>query len=190
MITPLVTAPYLAATALLGGAGAAKAIRPEDTANALRAAGLAVPRQLVRAGAGVEVCIALAALASPGPLTGTLVALSYLGFAVFVALALRNRWPISACGCFGRADTPPTRAHLGLDLAAATCAAWWAAVAPSGLILAFAHQPWGGVPLGLVTGALAYLAFLVFNNPLIAARRAASGSAARPLVGSAAEVRP
>ena len=35
----------------------------------------------------------------------------YAGFTAFVVIALRRGGVLSSCGCFGRADTPPTRAH-------------------------------------------------------------------------------
>jgi hypothetical protein len=171
MSTPAITVPYLAAVLLLLAAGAVKAVRPADTANALRAAGLPSHRLVIRLGAAAEVAVAVAALAGPGPVTAGLVSLSYLGFAGFIAMALRRGWLIASCGCLGRPDTPPTPAHLVLDLAAAGCAAWWAAVAPSSLGAAFDHQPWGGLPLALATALVAYLGYLVFTNPLSAARR-------------------
>jgi Methylamine utilisation protein MauE len=166
MSAPPITAPYLAAVALLGGAGAVKAVRPWDTANALRAAGWPSHPSLVRLGAVVEMAVAVAALAAPGRVTGSLVAACYLAFAGFIGLALRRGWVIASCGCFGRPDTPPTVTHLVLDLAAAGSAVWWAFAGPSRLSRAFDHQPWGGFPLVLVAAVAAYLAYLVFTNPL------------------------
>src|SRR5690606_35555046 len=40
-----------------------------------------------------------------------------LAFAGFVIRALRSGTPISTCGCFGRPDTPPSPAHVALNLA-------------------------------------------------------------------------
>jgi hypothetical protein len=170
VILPPITAPYLAATAVLGGAGIAKAVRPADTATALRAA-----PALVRIGAVAEVAVATAALAAPGPVTGALVATSYAAFAVFVVVALRRGWALSSCGCFGRPDTPPTVAHAVLNGAAAASAVWWAAAWRGGEGLShlgrlFFHQPWHGGPLALVTVVLAGLAYLVWTDPLPAAR--------------------
>jgi hypothetical protein len=172
--TPAIAAPYLAATVLLGGAGVVKAIRPLDTANALRIAGLPSHRLVVRLGAVAEVAIAVAALVAPSPITGALVAAAYLAFAGFIAAALRRGWPIASCGCFGRPDTPPTTAHLLLNVAAAGCAVWWAALAPASLGAAFDHQPWGGFPLLLNSATVGYLGYLVFTNPLSRARPARS----------------
>jgi hypothetical protein len=171
MSTPAIAAPYLAATVLLAAAGAAKTARPSNTANVLRTAGLPSHHLVVRLGAAAEMVVAIAALVRPGLITGLLVATSYLVFAGFISMALRRGWVIASCGCFGRPDTPPTRAHLVLNLGAAGCAAWWSLVPPTNLTSAFDHQPWGGFPLALVTAVVGYLGYLVFTNPLGAARR-------------------
>ncbi len=180
MSLPATAAPYLAATVLLGAAGVAKAIRPGDTANALRAAGLTsrpLPA-LVRVGAVGEVALALAAVAVPCALTGALVAAAYTGFAAFILMALRRGWPLSSCGCFGRPDAPPTRAHAALNVGAAASAVWWAATwgaVPVGagdrLGQLFGHEPWHGAPLGLLVVVLSGLAYLIWADPLPAARR-------------------
>jgi hypothetical protein len=163
---PAVAAPFLAATVLLGAAGAAKLARPDDTARALQTAGLPLGRKAVRAGAIGELAVAVAALAVPRPWTGGLVALSYIAFGGFVILALRRGWPLASCGCFGRPDTRPTPAHAGLNLAAAAVAVWWAAVVHGSLGELIRHEPWDGGPLLLLTGVIAGLAYLVWTNPL------------------------
>jgi hypothetical protein len=166
MSAPAVTAPFLAATLLLGAAGVAKLARPDDTARALQTVGLPFGRTAVRAGAAGELLVAIAAVAVPGPWTGSLVAVSYGAFGVFVLLALRRGWPLASCGCFGRPDTRPTTAHAVLNLAAATVAVWWAAVAEGPLREVIRHEPWGGGPLILVSAVIAGLAYLVWTNPL------------------------
>jgi hypothetical protein len=173
---PPVTAPFVAATVLLGAAGVAKTFRPADTASALRAAGIPASRALVRAGAAAEIGLAAWALAVPGPVTGALVAAAYAIFAVFVVVALRRGWALASCGCFGRPDTPPTVAHAALNAGAAASAVWWAAAWPGGsgesrLGRLFFHQPWHGVPLVLVTLVVTGMAYLVWTNPLPAAQR-------------------
>ena len=173
---PPVTAPYLAAVALLGAAGVAKAMRPGETANALSAAGHPVGRAWVRVGAGAEVALAVAALLVPGALTGGLVAATYALFAAFIVVALRRGWALTSCGCFGRPDSPPTIAHAVLDAGAAASAVWWAAAWPTGygfdqLARLFFHQPWHGGPLVLVGAVVAGLAYLVWTDPMPAARR-------------------
>jgi hypothetical protein len=171
-----IAAPYLAAALVLGAAGVAKLIRPADTATALRAAGFPVGAVLVRIGAIAEVAVAVAALADPGPLTGALVAAAYAAFAVFIVLALRRGWALSSCGCFGRPDTPPTVAHAVLNGTAAASGLWWAVSwqgkqGLSQLGRLFSHQPWHGGPLALVALVLAGLGYLVWTDPLPAARR-------------------
>jgi hypothetical protein len=166
MTAPAVAAPYLAEVALLGFAGLAKLGRPQTTVLALKRTKLPATRALVRTGASAELVVAVAALAHPGAITGTLVALSYAGFALFVAIALRYRWPLSSCGCFAKPDTVPTGAHAVLNAGAAVCAVLWAASGPSSLPGIFSRQPWGGAPLGLVTAVVALLAYIVWTNPL------------------------
>jgi hypothetical protein len=173
---PPVAAPFLAATVLLGAAGVAKTLKPADTANALRAAGIPANRAVVRVGAVAEIGMAIWALIAPGPLSGGLVALAYTIFAVFVVVALRRGWALASCGCFGRPDTPPTVAHAALNAGAAASAVWWAAawsggLDPSRLGRAFFHQPWHGLPLVFVTLVVTGMAYLVWTNPLPAAQR-------------------
>jgi hypothetical protein len=176
MNLPPVTAPYLAAIALLGAAGVAKVMRPTDTSNALSAAGFPVGRNWVRVGAAAETALAVAAFFVPGPATGALVALTYALFAGFIVVALQRGWALTSCGCFGRPDTPPTVAHAVLNAAAAASAVWWAAAWPAGygwshLVRVFSHQPWHGGPLLLVSAVVAGLAYVLWTDPLPAARR-------------------
>ena len=166
MSVPVVTAPFLASAVLLAGAGAAKLWRPDDTARALRVAGLPAHRRLVRAGALVELAVGVAAVAAPGPMTGALVAAAYASFTAFVAVALVRGWPLSSCGCFGRADARPGYPHLVLDAAATATAVWWAVTAPDRIGPVLAHSPWRGWPLLLVTAVVAGLAYLVWTNPV------------------------
>src|SRR6476469_1685085 len=88
----VLAAPYLAAALLLVVAGVAKAIDPLSLVRALRAAGLTI-----RAPVLMRFVRAVAA--------------SYAGFTLFVLQALRTGSPLASCGCFGKADTPPTRLH-------------------------------------------------------------------------------
>jgi hypothetical protein len=173
---PPVTGLYVSAVVLLGAAGVAKVARPADTATALGSAGLRVGRNLVRAGAMAEVAVAVAALVAPGPVPGILVAVSYLGFAAFIAAALVRHWPVASCGCFGRPDTKPTVAHLVLNAAAVAAAGWWVVASHATVGQVFVHEPWAGVPLGLATAVCCLLAYLVFTNPLAQARQGRSAS--------------
>jgi len=110
---PSVLLPLLlTAAGLLAISGVAKLRKPAPAA-----AALAVPEQLVRAGAVVELGVAVLVIALPGP--GAVVAAAlYLCFAALVAFQLRARVTTS-CGCLGSADTPPSRVHVVLDVALA-----------------------------------------------------------------------
>ena len=114
--------PFLVTAAILAAGGASKVVRPTSTARAVGEMGLPAGPTLVRVGAAAELAIAAGALAGGGRPFALLVAASYLGFAVFVGVALRRGVPLSSCGCFGVQDTPPTLVHLGFNLAAAAVA--------------------------------------------------------------------
>jgi hypothetical protein len=174
--------PFLAVAGLLGAGGATKVHRPAPTARALGQMRLPGSAALVRAGAAAEVALAGAAVAwATRPLVA-LVALSYLGFAGFVLVALRRDVPLSTCGCFGVPDTPPTYGHLALNLAAAAVAAA-AALGPDGMGLAAIARMDGSfvlrgvfVVLTVTTVWFAYAALTVVPRALAAV--AARGGAA------------
>lgn len=181
----LVGGPYLAAAGLLVLAGVPKLADPMPLVRALRSARLPSPatlpasRALVRALAALEVLVGAAALVAPGRVTAAAVALSYLVFSAFVVLVLRRGGVLGSCGCFGRPDTPPTVAHLGVTLLLAVAAAALAAVPPQEAV----WPSVSGELLALVGFAalLAWLAYLVMavlpaTTPA-AVRSAAPGSA-------------
>ena len=175
MTAPALAAPYLASVALLGFAGLAKVARPQDTLRALRQTGLPATRVAVRLGAGAEVAIAGAALAEPGVVTATLVAATYAAFTTFILLALRMRWPISSCGCFGKPDSLPRNAHVLLNTGASVSAVGWAVARPVSLAQVFSGQPLYAAALGLVSAVVTLLAYLVWTDPLPAARQGGGG---------------
>ncbi|HEX2850800.1 MAG TPA: MauE/DoxX family redox-associated membrane protein [Acidimicrobiales bacterium] len=178
--TPLAAGPFLAAAVLLLAAGALKVARPHSTGVALRRAGLGVPDAAVRAGAAVEVAVAVAAMA--GLRTGAvLIAASYLGFAGFVAAGLRRGSPVSSCGCFGEIDAPPTVAHLVLNVAAALAAVAGAA-RPVSVAGVLHGQPLAGMPFAALVGVLAYGGYLVMA---VLPRTVAAGDAAVAAVAGA-----
>lgn len=107
----LLQGPVHAAAALLVLAGAQKVHDPLPLVRATRSVGLRVPRHLVRGAAAVELGIGLAALADGSRWTALAVAASYALFTGFVVLALVRKGVLASCGCFGKADTPPTRTH-------------------------------------------------------------------------------
>lgn len=100
-------------------AGAVKVVDPSRTAGALAARGWPSSPGLVRVGAAAELLVGAAALVVGGPVLASLVAVSYLAFALFVVAALTSGSPIGSCGCLGRADTPPTVLHVVVDTALA-----------------------------------------------------------------------
>src|SRR3954452_21697765 len=106
------TAPLLIASALLAVAGAPKTLDPTNTVGALRSVGLRVPSVSVRLFGAVETTLGIATLITGARPLALLVALSYAGFSGFILVALSKGGAVSSCGCVGRADTPPTRAHL------------------------------------------------------------------------------
>lgn len=146
--------PYAAAAVLLVFAGAPKVRDPGDLHRAVRSVGMPVGREAVRAFALVEVVVGLAALAVPGPATAGLLAVLYAGFTAFVVVALRRGGVVSSCGCFGKADTPPTVAHAVLTGAASLAGLAVAAVVPA--------APWSGLTPAAAAGAVALVALVGF----------------------------
>jgi hypothetical protein len=132
----ILAAPYLAAAALLVVAGVPKVADPMPLVRALRSTGLpaggSAGRALVRAFAVGEVLVGVAAVLAPGRVTAALVGVAYLAFTGFVGLALARGGVLESCGCFGKADTPPTRAHLVVTALLAVVAGTLAVAPPGG----------------------------------------------------------
>ena len=147
-------APFLAASALLVGAGVPKIGDPMPLVRALRSAGLPAARGLVRGIALAEVSLGLWAAARPGALNAALVCAAYLLFTGFVGLALRRGGVLGSCGCFGKADTPPTRAHLVVTAGLAALAGV-VAIAPE-------RATWATGVSASVVGTVALAALLTF----------------------------
>ena len=156
----VIAGPYAAFTLLLGIAGVMKAIDPMATVRALRSTGLPATRLLVRGFGAGEAVVAVAALVVAGPIPPILIAISYAGFAGFVLMARRQGGSISSCGCFGKADTPPTWSHVVVNLVAVALAVV-AAVRPARSPLGeLVHSPAAGVPFVLLVGVVAALGYL------------------------------
>lgn len=122
--------PVAAAALLMVAAGIPKIVDPYPLVRAVSSIGLPAHRslpRLVRVGALLEALVGAWALIAPHRAPVTLVALSYAGFTAFVLAALRSSTGVlSSCGCFGKADTPPTRSHAvvtGILAVSATAAA-------------------------------------------------------------------
>jgi hypothetical protein len=152
--------PFAIAALLLVAGGIAKAVAPRDTANALRQIGLPGALPLVRLGGVAEAAIGVVAIATADRIAASLVAASYLAFAGFVAVALHRGTPIATCGCFGRADTPPSVVHLAVNVAAAAAALAVIVDPGDGFGDVVGAQPLAGVPFVLLVVVGVYLAFL------------------------------
>jgi hypothetical protein len=155
--------PFAIAALLLGVAGAMKALSPNDTATALRRARVPAPPWVVRVGGAVEAAIGGYALAAGDRLGAGLVAASYLAFTAFVVYALVRDLPISSCGCFGKADTPPSRLHVVFNLLAVAASLVVVADPPVAIDRVVRAQPLSGVPFVLLVTIGAYLSFLVLT---------------------------
>jgi uncharacterized membrane protein HdeD (DUF308 family) len=181
----LLAAPYLAAAALLVVAGGPKVVDPLPLVRALRSAGLPAGRGLVRAFAVSEVVIGALALVQPGRVPAALVALAYAAFTAFVGLALARGGVLESCGCFGKADTPPTRAHLAVTAALAVAAGALAAFPPQGPVWtpAALTAPATAVLLGFAAllAVLAHAVMAVLPLATPAAARSSSSAPARPV---------
>jgi hypothetical protein len=168
---------YLVACTLLVAAGTAKALHPTDTARAL--ATLAEQpmeriRPLVFMGSVAEAVLGCIAILVPRPVPAGLVALSFAGFALFVAYARRKGGALSSCGCFGTPDTPATKLHIVVNVGLAAAAGSVACAGLSGSIVSIlAGQPGHGLPLVAASAVCAWLAFLALSvlAELQAARR-------------------
>ena len=153
--------PYLAAAALLVAAGGRKLIDPLPLVRAVRSAGLPGSASAVRLVAGAEVVLGLAAVLVGSRATAVLVALSYAAFTAFVVLARVRGGVLASCGCFGKADTPPTASHAVVTAALALVAGG-VALRPLGTLPeVLGAGPAAGVPLVLATAAVASTAYLV-----------------------------
>jgi hypothetical protein len=143
----MLTAVLGAGALVLLVAGAAKVADPSRTAGALRARAWPSSSWVVRIGAAAELLVGAGALVVGGPVLASLVALSYLAFALFVASALTSGTPIGSCGCLGSADTPPTALHVVVDAVLAAGALAAAATDADPLLDAGAAELIGAIAL-------------------------------------------
>ena len=149
--------PYLASALLLVVAGVAKVRDPLPLVRALRSARLPAPVAAVRLLALGEAAVGLAAVLVGGRLAALLVAASYAAFTAFVLLARARGGVLASCGCFGRADTPPTTTHVAVTAVLAVVAGATAAAPLGALPDLLAAAPGAGLPLLLAVGTVAVL---------------------------------
>lgn len=143
---------FFIAAALLLVSGGSKFVDPAPTRGALQATGLPAFDWAVYLIGTAEIAAALTGTVLGG-WTSLGVALTYLGFAGFVAYALLRRIPLQSCGCFGKADTPPTWGHLVFNVVSAGVAIGVAVTGTEPL----------GILAGQPLGAVLYLAFVAIG---------------------------
>jgi hypothetical protein len=97
--------------------GIAKIRSPNEVARALGALGLPGGSLLGVAIGAVEVIVGVSALFFE--LALAVQGVVYVAFSIWIVVALRSDAPLASCGCLGRPDTPPTVAHLVMNLLAA-----------------------------------------------------------------------
>jgi hypothetical protein len=157
----ILTTPIAVAAIVLGVAGVAKLRSPGGAARALAAAGLPVPRGLVRVVASGELALAALVLLVPGRGTAALLAATYALLAL-VALMLTRRG--AACGCFGEDETPATATHVWLTVVIALVAAAGIASPPHGIAWLLTGSPGVIGPLALGTTGAAYAIVIAYTE--------------------------
>ena len=154
---------FFLSAALLLVSGGAKLADPAPTAGALRVAGIFSSNGAVYTLAVAEIATGVASLIGGGSWGGWPLAALYGGFGIFVAVALRRRLPISSCGCFGKADTPPSILHVLLNVAGVGGGVWAGLRSSPSLVSVLGDQPLAGL---LYLGFLAagtYAAYLLLT---------------------------
>lgn len=149
----MVVAEAVAAIALglLGASGVVKLIDPDPTTGAMGAAGLPSSSLLSRLLGTAELVAAIVGFLFGG--IGLVPAsVLYLGFTLFTVLALRGRFALQSCGCFGREDTPPTGFHVAFNTLAVAALTYLA-------LLQLEPIHWGLPPIDLAL----YLVWLVLG---------------------------
>lgn len=165
---------FFVACGLLVAAGAAKALRPDDTARAIvlllpdwipLSRSLRLTRHAVRVGALAEGALGAVAFFLPRPLAAALVAASYALFVCVVAYARSHGGALATCGCFGRPDTPATLLHVAINVVLFATAGLVALHPPdaTSLFVLLDHQPWLGLPLLVVSGVGVWVTYLALS---------------------------
>lgn len=172
----VVVALHGVAAVLLVAAGVAKLARPQPAASVLGVLSLSASAGERGLGVGsglmagwarllgsAEIVVGVAAIAMGGDVSAA-VGVFYLGFALVMMRALALG--AESCGCFGYADTPPSRMHVlgNLCCAAVSLAASGAGKSTVGMIADVGSaQPAGAIALVLAASVLAGLALAAFT---------------------------
>jgi hypothetical protein len=156
--------PFAVVAGLLVLSGASKLHAPRAAGRALAAMSLPGAGPLVRVGGVCELALGAIAVLDPTPLLAALVAVTYLGFAVFVAGLLRtDQGRSSGCGCFGEEGSEVGAVHLILNLAAFAIAAAATLDPPAGVGSIVVHRPAIGIPLAIGAAGAIYAAYLAYT---------------------------
>lgn len=155
----VVVALHVAAALLLIVAGVAKMARPVPTTELLVSFGLPeVPAAVVVIGV-VESAVGVLALVVGGPLLAAATGVLYLVFLAAAWRALVTGAP--TCGCFGRANSPPSWLHIVGNSGFA--AASFVAVAGQTPTQVMSEAPANGIGFVLGAGVIAGLALVAFT---------------------------
>lgn len=144
--------PVISFALLLVVSGVLKLKDPAPTSGALRVAALPSSTTTVFVLATAEILAGSTMVVVGGPIAGAAMLMLYTGFALFVLHALRKKLPISSCGCFGRADTPPSWIHVVVTGVAA---------AAGGLAVAMPLGPLGDLETEPLSVRLPFVAFVL-----------------------------
>ena len=126
----------------------------------------------------IEITIAGSALILGGLVPAALVAVTYLGFAGFVALLSSRTRNTAPCVCFGSSSAPVGTLHIVINLAVAALAGAAAADTTGGLGQAATDTPWAGLPFYGLTALLAWTAYVTLTLlPELQATMKTSGAA-------------
>ncbi|MDQ6784846.1 MAG: hypothetical protein M3063_15710 [Actinomycetota bacterium] len=157
--------PLAVAAVLAVVAGFAKLLRPGPVAVALRGIGVGwgTPT-MVRAGSLLEALVGAVAVGAGWTPAIVALAVSYLGFAGFVAVA-RTHPGIASCGCFGETEAPPSWRHVIVDVGLATGCVGAAVAGTPGIGPVLGAQPAAGIPFSAVVLLAAWLAYVVLSGP-------------------------
>ncbi len=164
---------HVSAALLLIVAGLAKIFKPLPTAELLASFKLPKVAAAVVVIGVVETAVGVSALVFGGPLWAAVIGIFYVGFIGVVGRALATG--ARSCGCFGRADAPPSWIHvLGNALFAAVSFVASLGRTPAQVM---ADQPAGGIGFVLGAGVIAGLALVAFTAlPEAFAARGGTGS--------------
>ena len=154
----VLTAPLAVAALVLVIAGIAKLRAPAPAAGALRELGVPAAAPAIRALAAGEIALGVWALATPTSIAALALACCYAAFSVISWLLAGRR---AACGCFGEADFPASRAQALLSAVLAVACAAAALWPPHGLL----DRPTGqAVVLVIGIAASAYATVIAYTQ--------------------------